>query len=74
MARNDQAAGPKIGQVVLYNSAGTIIPAIINLVNSTGTVGLLTFPSGTATAVNVNTASYSPNAGTTSTWGYPEFF
>lgn len=75
MARNDQAAGPIKGQIVLYNNGGVIGPAVINGVNSTGTVNLCQFPApGSATNVDRATVGYSPGAQTAGTWGYPEFF
>jgi len=72
MASNDKSEGPKIGQLVLYNNSGTIIPAIINVVNATGTVGLITFPGGT-TPANQNTVSYD-NLGGSGKWYYMDFF
>jgi hypothetical protein len=73
MARNDQGAGPKVGQVVLYNNAGAIVPGIINQVNNTGTVNLCSFSPGGA-GTDRATVAYSPGAQTTGTWGYLEFF
>jgi len=73
MSRNDRGAGPKVGQVVIYNNAGTIIPGIINQVNSTGTVNICTFSAG-GTGTDRATVGYSEGANTASTWGYLEFF
>jgi hypothetical protein len=46
MSREDQGAGPQLGQTVLYNNSGTMAPAVINQVNSNGTVGLYAFLTG----------------------------
>ena len=57
MADNDQAEGPQIGQVVLYNNSGTIVPAVIYAVSSTtGSVSLNFFNASGAT--NVTTSNY----------------
>ncbi len=74
MPRNDASEGPRVGQVVLYNNSGTKIVGIINQVNSTGTVNLATVGAGSGTWTDRGTVGYSPNADTTSTWGYAEFF
>ena len=72
MAANDKAAGPKIGQPILYNNSGTIVSGCIYAVASAGTVSLVYFNASGATSVTG--VNYSPYAGTSGTWGYPEFF
>jgi hypothetical protein len=80
MARNDQAAGPKIGQVVLYQVATThlIIPAIIKSLGASGTVNLTTFPAGAVVAeqlaVPFGGALDGATAAFDNKWGYVEFF
>jgi hypothetical protein len=72
MAVNDKSAGPKIGQNVLYNSAGTTVPAIVNQVNVNGTVGLITFP--VAGPAQQNNVPFSPLNQAVNTWWYSDFF
>lgn len=72
MARNDQGAGPKIGQMVLYNNAGTILAAMIWSFGTGGSVNLAAFTSGTAlSAFNNVTQDTLLSAGH---WNYMEFF
>jgi hypothetical protein len=67
-----QAEGPQISQTVIYNNAGTITAAIIWAVAAAGTVSIAYVNAGAwAFATGV---SYSPGAGTTSTWGYNPLF
>jgi hypothetical protein len=72
MSVNDKAAGPKVGMRVWYNNGGTIQAADITGVNANGTVSLNTWPAGGALSGQTNVA-FSPFAGTTSTWGFPDF-
>jgi hypothetical protein len=69
---NDQSAGPKIGQNVIYNAAGVNVPAIINQVNADGTVGLITFP--VAGPAQQSSVHFSPLARGVGTWWYGDFF
>jgi hypothetical protein len=53
------AAGPQIGQIVVYRqNATTAYPAIVTQVNANGTVSLTTFPPGAAPAAQANVAHY----------------
>lgn len=78
MADSDQGEGPQIGQVVLYNNSGTIVPAIIYAVSATtGSASLNYFDSGGAH--NVTTSNYDSGVGTGSglvsgRWTYMLFF
>lgn len=52
MARSDRGRGPRIAMRVIYNNAGTKVPAIIYAVSATnGTVSLVYFNASGATAV-----------------------
>jgi hypothetical protein len=48
--------GPQVGQTVLYNNSGTIVPAIIYSVHSAGTVDLDYFNASGATSASISTA------------------
>ena len=72
MAKEDQGAGPQLGQMVLYNSSGTMVPAVINQVNANGTVGLYAFLTGGP--AQETSVAFNPNADTVSgSWRYPLF-
>jgi hypothetical protein len=72
MASNDKSEGPQVGQVVLYNNGGTIVPAIIYAVATAGTVSLNYFNASGAT--NVTGVGYDSGFGGTglpsSRWTY----
>ena len=72
MAVNIKHLGPQIGQVVLYNNAGTTVPAIIYAANaSTWAISAVYFnASGTNVVTNV---SHDPSFGSSS-WRYMPFF
>jgi hypothetical protein len=72
MATNEKSEGPQIGQMVLYNNSGTIVPAVIYAISaSTGLVSLVFFNASGAT----NAASKSYDATQSSgTWSYMPFF
>ena len=71
MASNDKVAGPLVGQVVLYNNAGTIVPAIVYAVAAAGTININHFSAAGAT--NVTGVVFDPSLGT-SKWNYMQFF
>jgi hypothetical protein len=71
MATSDRGLGPKIGQPVLYNNGGTIVPGIIYAVAAPtdGRVSISSFSAGTVT--DRPNVVYDPNLGA-SKWAYPE--
>ena len=72
MSREDQGAGPQLGQTVLYNNSGTMVPGVINQVNANGTVGIYALSPG-APAQQSNVVM-NPNADANAgTWRYPFF-
>lgn len=71
MSTAERNQGPRVSHVVLYRvSAGLIVPGIIHVVNADGTVGLVSFGTGGATART--TCPYSPILGVDNQWCYPD--
>jgi hypothetical protein len=68
MASNDKSEGPQVGQVVLYNNSGTIVPAVIYAVASAGTVSLNYFNASGAT--NVTGVGYDSGYPPSGRWSY----
>jgi hypothetical protein len=73
MAANDRGAGPLVGQIVQYNNAGTIVPAIIWAVNPATGVVSISFNANGSSWTNVASAPFNP-ALAASSWAYPQFF
>jgi hypothetical protein len=70
MSTVDRNQGPRIGQIVWYNDAGTLRPGIIYSVASDGRVNISQFLAGTA-VVDRQNVGYDVNQGT-SKWCYPD--
>lgn len=70
MSTPEKNQGPKAGQIVLYNNAGTVRPGIIYRVNADGTVDISQFATGTAVVDRLSTV-FDPNLGA-SKWAYPD--
>jgi hypothetical protein len=68
MASQDKGMGPLVGQTVLYNNGGTIVPGIIYAVAAAGTVSICHFGGGSAN--NVTGIGFDPNLAA-SKWAYP---
>lgn len=70
MSREDRGAGPQVGQTILYNNSGTIVPGIIYAVATAGTVSLVYFNASGATSVTGVKFDYTQSSGT---YTYPDF-
>lgn len=71
MSAEDRGAGPQVGQTVLYNNSGTIVPAMVYAVATAGTISLVFFNASGAT--NATGVKYDNTRATASTWSYPDF-
>jgi hypothetical protein len=71
MSSAERNQGPRVTQVVLYRvSTGLIVSAIIHVVNTDGTVGLVSFGTGGATART--SCPYNQTLSADNSWCYPD--
>lgn len=69
MASPERNEGPRMGQTVIYNNSGTLVPAVIYSVRTDGSVDLVFFNASGATSVTQKV--HDPNLAS-GRWNWPD--